>query len=678
MFEKNNSGLFIYLFFLTLLFFLFEICFFLQCSSIYLGGIELVANHLKIPTNIIPGVIYFIFAEVLVHIVWTLCIWMLTRFIGAALQLSWRNTVKMGFGLWMLSALTILLLNQWLFPNSKFAVLMSILFTPLMTKISLVVLFLFFIALIFSALIAIRSLLLLKIVAISTIIFCGFYFWATRSIEVKDASTASRPNIILIGIDALRPDFLGYFGFEKTTPHLDEFLNQATVFSEALTPLARTFPAWVSILTGKYPKINGMRTSLPDQRSLDLRTSLPIVLRAQGYETVFATDETRFSNIDERFGFDQVIEPPIGVNDFLLGSMNDFPLSNLLINSSIGKWLFPHSYANRPADMTYDPNSFLAAMNFSLRNSREKPLFLAIHFCLTHYPYIWGNKIGSSQSINNYYAAIHRVDQQFADFLKILKDKKILEHSIVVVLSDHGEAIELNGDRMTDPDLFIPGSHNPNKIIPHFYPSDLPTEKVNQSVGHGTDVLSLTQYHIVFAFRLFGMELNQAHAIPGRVSLLDIQPTIFSLLKMKEPHESGHSLQKYILEKNAGIPANDDFFIESDFSPPAVHSVHPETKKLLFEGIDYFQIDPKTTRVSVKKKMLDLIISSKQYADFYGDWVLAVYPQNKKDMVPILVNLRTGEWTNDMSSGFAKKSPEVHMLQKLRGFYRNEIRLSSS
>ena len=71
--------------------------------------------------------------------------------------------------------------------------------------------------------------------------------------------------------------------------------------------------------------------------------------------------------------------------------------------------------------------------------------------------------------------------------------------------------------------------------------------------------------------------------------------------------------------------------------------------------------------------MYDLILSSKQYADFYGPWVLALYPQNKKAMMPILVNLETGEWTNDLRTPFAKKSPAVHMLKALQGFYGNEI-----
>jgi hypothetical protein len=135
----------------------------------------------------------------------------------------------------------------------------------------------------------------------------------------------------------------------------------------------------------------------------------------------------------------------------------------------------------------------------------------------------------------------------------------------------------------------------------------------------------------------------------------------------------GNSLRDIIEGKKVATIAEKDFFIESDFSPQAVRTVHPETRKVLFEGIDFFQINPITMRITVKKSMADMILSSKQYADIYGDWVLAVYPQRKGVMMPILVNLKTGAWTNDLRGAFAMNSPAKHMLQALQAFYGNEI-----
>jgi hypothetical protein len=231
---------------------------------------------------------------------------------------------------------------------------------------------------------------------------------------------------------------------------------------------------------------------------------------------------------------------------------------------------------------------------------------------------------------------------------------------------------------MTNPNLFIPGIKNTKDIIPRFYPPSADSEKVDQSAGHGTDVLSWTQYHNVFAMRLFGLKQQKPGIISSRVSLLDIKPTLLNLLKINPVNPDGKSLVDLLFKNKLTPSPQQDFFIESDYSPTAVHSVHPETRQVLFEGINQYQIDPKTTRISVKDSMVSLVISSKQYADFYGPWVLALYPQNTKLMMPILVNLNSGLWTNDLTVPFAQQSPVKHMLNALKAFYGNDITAISS
>ncbi len=52
----------------------------------------------------------------------------------------------------------------------------------------------------------------------------------------------------------------------------------------------------------------------------------------------------------------------------------------------------------------------------------------------------------------------------------------------MIVLSDHGEAVEIPGDRVTEAGLFVPGK---DKKIPHFYPPSAAHEKINESGGTG-------------------------------------------------------------------------------------------------------------------------------------------------------------------------------------------------
>lgn len=670
----HKNGLLSYLLLLTTFFIFLEISVFVQGSEIYLGDYKLVANRLSIPAHVVPGIVYFISMQLLLHLVFVSVIWATAIFSASVLQLRNSATEKLGLVLWFCAIFWVLAANQHFFPNSKFAHISQLLIWTKSEVIFLILIGTLLLSFIILALIGAfarlpKFMLSLSLMTLALILIHNY--WPKPIIT--DASSVEKPNIILIGIDSLRPDFLGYNGYTKHTPHLDQFLNQSTVFAEAMTPLARTFPAWVSILSGEYPKHTGVRFNLPTLESRSWDQSLPSILHNQGYETVFSTDETRFSNIDETYGFDKTLTPPIGFNDFLLGNLNDFPLANLIVNMPLGKYFFPHSYGNRPVFITYNPNTYLDFIKPALMQPRTKPLFFAIHFCLPHFPYFWGRQDADDKSIHNYQASIRRVDQQFQDFMQILQESQVLNHALIFILSDHGEALELSGDRVTEAELFV--SDKSSQKVPHFFPQAFDFETINQSAGHGTDVLGLTQYHIVLAFRTFGMpKTNQIRDVMAQVSLLDIKPTILDFLELDFKNlTDGKSLKPYIFNSEIPLSQPNHFFYESDFSPQAVRSVHPETRKLLFEGIDYFQVDHATGRISVKKSMEQLILSSKQFADLYGEWVLALYPQTKTQMMPILVNLHSGRWTNDLNSKFALNSPAASMLRSMRAFYGEDI-----
>lgn len=648
---------FFYLLILTGFFVFVELSFFIQCNHAYLADFSFVTDHLQLPKSILPGIIFYLFAQLLVHFLFCLFAWSLATAIS--------NKLSFAIMVWILCLMTVLSANQYYFPNSKFSELNALMSNP--TWIQAIFYFCALsIALLASvALACSRSFRVLFVILLS---IAAYYYLKQTPITNDHIATKERPNIIIVGIDSLRPDYLGFFGNDIDTPFIDSLLKQSMVFSEAVTPLARTFPSWTSILTGEHPKEIGLRSNLSPQHQADFSQSLPASLRQLGYETIYATDETRFSNIDKNYGFDAIITPPIGLNDFLLGTFNDFPISNLLVNSVIGKWLFPHSYANRAAFITYQPDSFLRLIEPAIQQSRTKPLFLAIHFCLPHHPYLWADLSGHRfEPLSRYTLSIQRVDQQLHDFFTLLSEAHLLDHAIVVLLSDHGEALQLRGDRLTTGESYI-GTGKKN-TPPHFYPPGLEEQQVDQSVGHGTDVLSLSQYHTLLAFKLFGTD-NQQKTIPGVVSLLAIKPTILELIENKSKN---NSLARIIKNQSTSVAQTAHIFIESDFTPQAIRTVYPETREVMLEGIQIFEIDPYTARLTVKHDMGLKIIKSKQVADIYGHWMLALYPQNNQYRMPILINLKTGTWTNDLRSRFAQNSPAKEMLAKIRTFYGNDL-----
>jgi hypothetical protein len=102
--------------------------------------------------------------------------------------------------------------------------------------------------------------------------------------------------------------------------------------------------------------------------------------------------------------------------------------------------------------------------------------------------------------------------------------------------------------------------------------------------------------------------------------------------------------------------------------------ISPEIHEVMLEGVHLYEINPITTRLTIKPEMGKMIIHSKQYADIFGEWMLAFYPQSDNYHMPILVNLNSGKWTDDMHSNFARHSPLVSMTSKLKKLYGDEIR----
>ncbi|HDS30552.1 MAG TPA: hypothetical protein ENN67_05845, partial [Firmicutes bacterium] len=62
------------------------------------------------------------------------------------------------------------------------------------------------------------------------------------------------PNIIIVAVDTLAAQNLGFMGCERNTcPFLDEFSKRCIVFERAYSPKAQTLPTFTSIWSGLHP-----------------------------------------------------------------------------------------------------------------------------------------------------------------------------------------------------------------------------------------------------------------------------------------------------------------------------------------------------------------------------------------------------------------------------------------
>jgi arylsulfatase A-like enzyme len=484
----------------------------------------------------------------------------------------------------------------------------------------------------------------------------------------------TRAHIILIGVDSLHPAAVN----PTRTPTLAQFIQHSAWFKETISPLARTYPAWSTILTGLYPAHHQANYNLLAPTHHVLQHSIAWQFQHNGYHTVFATDDRRFNSIDEQFGFQTVIGPKRGVNDILLGAFNDFPLSNLLINQRIGHWLFPYNHMNRASYFAYYPQTFDHALQQALaEHPVTQPLFLAVHFTLPHWPYAFA--ASNPAAVNDEYRMTHRkplyhqalqaVDQQVANLLHTLKQHGYLDHSLVILLSDHGET------------LFTP--HSRNISLAHYqasgssplarYFTEHTATPLTQSAGHGSDLLSPAQYHCVLAAQIYANKqlITSAHTITERVALLDLAPTLLEFAQLPTIGTlDGLSLLPSIVHAEHQPPAR-AFILESGMLPNQVISKQDAARL----GRQYFTVTPQGL-LQINPKQISELDRMKLYGIIHDDWLLALYP-TAEGYLPVTQQLSTHDWIDQLNTPFAVLSPAHALLKQLSLFYHREFLTSS-
>ena len=117
----------------------------------------------------------------------------------------------------------------------------------------------------------------------------------------RAAPDPSRPPIVLVSIDTLRPDRLSAGGDPRpTSPELDRFLREGTHFVDATTTSPGSAPSHASLFTARYPVSHGVFTNFTILH--DEVETLAEILTEEGYRTAgFATN----TFLGRRFGFDQ-------------------------------------------------------------------------------------------------------------------------------------------------------------------------------------------------------------------------------------------------------------------------------------------------------------------------------------------------------------------------------------
>ena len=221
------------------------------------------------------------------------------------------------------------------------------------------------------------------------------------------------PNLLLVSIDALRADRVGYAGHAQAhTPRLDGLAARGLTFTQANTPAPLTLPAHASLHTGTLPGRHGVRD---DGHVLaGDRVTLAEVLHGAGYRTG---------------GF---------VGSFLLDSR--FGLAQ-----GFDRYFDAFDPARHPGLERRGDEVVSRALAW-LDEEPQRPFFAWVHLNDPHAPYAAPEDYSARFPASAYDAEVAWTDSLVGRLLDHLALRGLAERTWVVVAGDHGESLGEHGE----------------------------------------------------------------------------------------------------------------------------------------------------------------------------------------------------------------------------------------
>jgi len=285
------------------------------------------------------------------------------------------------------------------------------------------------------------------------------------------AAVERRPDVVLVTLDTVRADHLSVYGYERdTTPGLEAFAREATLYTRALSASNLTLPSHASLLTGLYARQHGARDD-PRLGSGPLEPrfrTLAEMLGAAGYlGAAFVGNPYLSSRLGFAQGFQRYDErqpprffPPLGAA---------FPAR--LLGEVLGRAAPGPARAHRRAE---EVNRAVFAW-LDAAAARPQPLFLFVNYMDPHWPYEppaafrdrYPGRLPRAPDadafravrrlarplspaerehyVSQYDGEIAYVDSELRRLFRRLEAAGRWDGALVIVTSDHGEAFGDHG-----------------------------------------------------------------------------------------------------------------------------------------------------------------------------------------------------------------------------------------
>ncbi|MCI0436063.1 MAG: sulfatase-like hydrolase/transferase [Gemmatimonadetes bacterium] len=293
-----------------------------------------------------------------------------------------------------------------------------------------------------------------------------------RMLSGIPAAPAGSPNVLMVILDTVRDINLSAWGYDRrTTPELERIAARSVRFANAFSVAPWTLPGHVGLFSGRFP--HEMATDWQENHDHLLPDGAPVlaeVLRGLGYTTagfvanlVYATDEF---GLDAGFAHYEDFNATAG--QFVLSTAPGRAFAN---NGRWRRWLDYHDMLNRKTASRVNAD-FLDW----LEGADDRPFFAFLNYFDAHEPYLprtpfdtaFGatdpaadynyqpNGVGRArlsayaereiaEQLARYDAAIAYMDREIGRLLEELERRSVLENTIVIIASDHGEMFGEHG-----------------------------------------------------------------------------------------------------------------------------------------------------------------------------------------------------------------------------------------
>ncbi len=269
-----------------------------------------------------------------------------------------------------------------------------------------------------------------------------------RQWRPRAAADRGRWNVVLVVVDSLRPDHLGCYGYGRpTSPEIDRLAQSSIVYEQAFASSSWTWPSLASLLTGLWPPTHGVE----DLDRCFLSDSIETIAEhfaQEGCTTLGVTANpivSRTRNFQQ--GFEEWREFPLAPAARLDEQFRDW------VRRYAGYQFFAYVHYVDPHRPYNPPERFAArfasaedatAMRRAVNELREQRAARADpSFAIG--PVVSEEEVMPNLSqeaiVGLYDGEIRCVDQAIGDMQRALEDEQLLDRTIFVVTSTHGEIL---------------------------------------------------------------------------------------------------------------------------------------------------------------------------------------------------------------------------------------------